>query len=139
MLSNKLKGIFGRLFLNPQKNIIIGHKKLRRLVEKICKKEKIICGTSANFNFNDLGKIWLHPNWTNLFMVTINDIKNGIGYRKDKSNKKGNCVLQFLNCNGKDMFLAVYFLKTNNNYTIYMIKLEKPEDVSDSHLHSLKH
>lgn len=104
------------------------NKRFKLFIENILKNENIrIPPASAFYNFHDVGKNW-NPDWTEIFKKILNDIKAGVNYDPDVDNPGGFCVVKGPLVNtGK--WLSVYFTKQYEEYTIYMIKLEKPNDV----------
>jgi len=113
-------------------------RRFKQHIENIlCEKKFKTPKAAAFYNFNDLGKNWC-IDWTTIFIKILNDIITGINYDIDKDNKIGNCVVKGPLV-GIDEWLSVYFTKQDDEYTVYMIKLEEPSDVYYNHFHSMKH
>jgi len=112
------------------------NKSFKRFITNILINEGIcIPPTSTFYNFHDIGKHWC-VDWTTIFKKILNDIKTEINYETDNDNKKGKCVIKGPLANTEE-WLSVYFTEKDKNYTAYMIKLEKPDDVSNKNFHSL--
>jgi len=111
-------------------------KGFKRLLTSVCKGKNFASATTTFHNFLDLGLIWQHPYWTDVFKILLFEIENKKNYRKDKDNKEGSCVAYPIVTNNKNDWLAVYF-RTEDHW-IYMIKIENAADIHNAHLHSLK-
>ena len=66
----------------------------------------------------------------------LNDIKAGKNYEIDSDYNAGKCVAKPLVNTTK--WLAVYFVFQEGEYTIYMIKLEKPDDALQENFHLIQ-
>jgi hypothetical protein len=108
----------------------------KRFIINILNNENIHTSpTSTFYNFHDIGLNWC-KDWTTIFKKILNDIKAGINYETDNDNKIGNCVVKGPLANTIE-WLSVYFTIKDKEYTLYMIKLEKPNDVYLKDFHSI--
>jgi hypothetical protein len=109
--------------------------RFKRFIINILNNENIFTPPAAAFyNFHDLGENWC-KDWTAIFKKILNDIKAGKNYETDNDNQAGNCVVKPLA--NRIEWLAVYFSLQKGKYTIYMIKLETPDDVFHKDFHSV--
>jgi len=91
--------------------------------------------TSTFYNFHDIGLKW-YKDWTTIFKKILIDIKEGKNYEPDQDNPTGNCVVKGPLANIEE-WLSVYFTIKNKKYIVYMIKLEKPDDVYSKNFYSI--